>query len=361
MNFDLTEEQELLQEMARNFVSNECPPTRVHELFDAEEGHALELWRGLCELGLGGIQVPSDFGGAGLDLLELALVSEVLGEAAVPGPFVGHSLACLALVLAGSEEQKQLWLPRLVSGELIATVALSEGEELWQPDQWQLDGDSEQGLVGSKTFVPHADCADLIVVGVRGGGLMLVRADQAGVEAKQIAGVDRTRRLGTLTFSNASAEPLSASATAARRVCDAGLVLLSADAIGGAWRCVELSVAHANAREQFGTTIAHFQALKHQLANMAVEVEPARALYWHAAHAFDHLPEEAERSAALAKAHITDRYMQVARDTVEAHGGVGFTWESDVQLYFKRAMFDRAFLGRPEFHRARSVALGDWS
>ena len=134
----------------------------------------------------------------------------------------------------------------------------------------------------------------------------------------------------------------------------------AADAFGGASRLVEASVEYARTREQFGVVIGQFQALKHQLANMALEVEPTRGLYWYAAHAFDHVPDEAERSAALAKAHVTDVFMQVARDAVEAHGGLGFTWECDVQIWYKRAMFDRAFLGTPEMHRERSVALAGW-
>ena len=141
---------------------------------------------------------------------------------------------------------------------------------------------------------------------------------------------------------------------------DVALVLLAADAFGGASRCVDMCVEYAKTREQFGVTIGHFQGLKHQLANMAVEVEPSRALYWYAAYAYDHEPDESERSAALAKAHVTDRFMQVARDSVEAHGGIGFTWECDVQIWFKRAMFDRAFLGAPSVHRERAAVLAGW-
>jgi alkylation response protein AidB-like acyl-CoA dehydrogenase len=147
---------------------------------------------------------------------------------------------------------------------------------------------------------------------------------------------------------------------AAPRVRDAGLCLLAADAFGTGKRLVDMSVAYAKEREQFGVTIGHFQALKHQLANMALEIEPARGLYWYAAHAFDHLREEAERAAALAKAHITDRAMQIARDAVEVHGGIGFTWECDVQIWFKRAIFDRAFLGIPSLHRERAAQLAGW-
>ena len=121
-----------------------------------------------------------------------------------------------------------------------------------------------------------------------------------------------------------------------------------------------MCVKYAKTREQFGVTIGHFQALKHQLANMALEIEPARALYWYAAHAFDHIPKQAPRSAALAKAHLSERAMQIARDSVEAHGGIGFTWECDVQLWFKRVMFDRAFLGTPSIHRERAAKLAGW-
>jgi alkylation response protein AidB-like acyl-CoA dehydrogenase len=143
-------------------------------------------------------------------------------------------------------------------------------------------------------------------------------------------------------------------------VRDAALVLLAADALGGASRCLSTSVEYAKAREQFGVTIGHFQALKHQLADMALAVEPARALVWYAAHAFDAIPTESPRAAALAKAHLTDVFMQVARDTVEAHGGIGFTWECDVQIWYKRAMFDRAFCGTPGVHRERAARLSGW-
>ena len=139
-----------------------------------------------------------------------------------------------------------------------------------------------------------------------------------------------------------------------------GLVLLAADAYGGAARLVEMAVDYAGTREQFGVTIGHFQALKHQLSNMITVVEPTRYLYWYAAHAFDHVPDDAERAAAIAKAHAAETYMQVSRDTVEAYGGIGFTWECDVQIYFKRAMFDRAFLGTPAVHRERAAVLAGW-
>ena len=172
--------------------------------------------------------------------------------------------------------------------------------------------------------------------------------------------MDQGRRIDNVHFEGTPCEALPDGVRAGKRMRDVALVLLAADAFGGAERCVEMAVEYAKTREQFGVKIAHFQGLKHQLANMAVEVEPSRGLYWYAAYAMDHVADEAERSAALAKAHITDGFMQVARDTVEAHGGLGFTWECDVQMWFKRAMFDRAFFGAPSVHRSRAADLSDW-
>jgi alkylation response protein AidB-like acyl-CoA dehydrogenase len=149
-------------------------------------------------------------------------------------------------------------------------------------------------------------------------------------------------------------------AAASERVRNVALVLLAADAFGVADRLVKDSVQYAKTREQFGVIIGQFQSLKHQLADMVLANEPSRGLYWYAAHAQDNVAEEAERVAATAKAHITDRTMQISRDAVEAHGGIGFTWECDVQIWFKRAMFDRAWLGTPSVHRARVADLAGW-
>ena len=357
MNFDLSEEQELLQQTVRQFVENEAPPTRVRELFDAEEELDRPLWNGLVEVGIGGLHLPEEHGGAGLELLDLALAAEVLGWGATPGPFFGHSLAGLAIALGGSDAQKKSWLPKLATGDALGTVAFRD-EGGWLPEEWQLPAGAK--LDGSKQHVPYGAQADVIVAGTAGGGLTLVEGGSAGLEVKPVSASDRTRRIHDLILSGVASEALPGGADAAARVRDAALILLAADAFGGAQRLVEMCTEYAKTREQFGVTIGHFQALKHQLASMAIEVEPARGLYWYAAHAFDHVPEEAERYAALAKAHVTDLYLQVARDSVEAHGGIGFTWECDVQIWFKRAMFDRAFLGLPQLHRERSAQLADW-
>jgi alkylation response protein AidB-like acyl-CoA dehydrogenase len=358
VNFDTSEEQELLQDTVRQFLAGECPPPRVREIFDGESGHDPALWKGMVELGLAGLLVPEEHGGAGLEVIDAALVSETLGYGAAPGPFFGHVLATAAILAAGSDAQRERWLPRLASGEVLASVALGESGGRWLPDEWSVDAAPE--LHGEKRFVPHGDLADLFVVGTAGGDLVLVERGAQGVSALPWEGVDRTRRLSTLRFEGAPAEALAQGRSAAARVCDVGLVLLAADAFGAASRLLDMSVEYAGTREQFGVTIGHFQALKHQLADMAVEIEPSRGLWWYAAHAQDHVPDDAPRFAALAKAHVTDRAMRVARDAVEAHGGIGFTWECDVQIWFKRALFDRAWLGTPELHRERVAALAGW-
>ena len=357
MNFDLTEEQELLAETLNGLLENECPTTRVREIFDGE-GHDPALWRALSEMGMTGLAIPEQYGGAGLEILDLAVAAECLGFHATPGPFLGHALASLAIAWGGNAAQREKWLPALAAGEKIGSVAFAEADGAWQPDQWALAaGDA---LTGSKVHVPHAAEADIFIVGVSGGGLVVVEKGASGLEIKEEAGADQTRRVSEISFEGTPAEALADGAAASGRVRDTALVLLAADAFGGASRLVRDSVEYAKTREQFGVKIGHFQALKHQLADMAVAIESSRSLYWYAAHAQDHVRDEATRVAAITKAHITDRAMQIARDAVEAHGGIGFTWECDVQIWFKRAMFNRAWLGTPSVHRERAAQLAGW-
>jgi alkylation response protein AidB-like acyl-CoA dehydrogenase len=355
MDFSLTEEQELLQHTVRSFVEKECPPQTARAIFDGERQAVPGLWKGLAEMGVAGLALPESHGGAGLELLELALVAEELGRFAVPVPFLGHALATQALARGASAAQQQAWLPRLAAGTARATVALAEEGARWLPDSWRLE--LANGRVrGRKQHVPEAEGADAFVVGCRGGALALVPAG-AGVRVTPERTLDRGRPLATVDFADAAAEPLAGDAS---RLVDAGCVLLAADAFGAAHQLVRATAAYVGTRRQFGQPLAQFQAVKHQLANMAVEVDPTRGLWWYAAHAFDHAPADAPRAAALAKAHITERAQQVARDAVEAHGGIGFTWECDVHIWFKRVMFDRLWLGAPELHRERFAALEGW-
>jgi alkylation response protein AidB-like acyl-CoA dehydrogenase len=333
MDFALSEEQELLQETVRGFVEKECPAALARQIFDGERAPVAKLWSGLAEIGIAGLAIPEKWGGAGLALLELALVSEELGRGVVPVPFLGHALAALALAQGGSEAQQARWLPELASGEALGAVAFG-------------------------ALAPNAADADVLVVAQPDGSLALVEATDPALRIEPVASNDRGRPLSRVALATNAGEPLPRASLA--RLRDAALILLAADAFGAAHRLIRMTVDYSKTRQQFGQPIAHFQALKHQLANMAVEVDPTRGLWWYAAHVYDAEPERAERAAALAKAHVTDRAMQAARDAVECHGGIGFTWECDVQLWFKRILFDRQWLGAPQEHRERIAQMSGW-
>ncbi len=357
MDFGLSDEQQLLQQSARELTARECPPGIVRQVFERGDGHAPELWKSACALGLGGLLIPERFGGAGLGLLDAALISEVLGESAVPGPFLGHTLAGLAIALGGSDAQRARWLGPLAAGDAIGTVAFEEVGGLVAP----AGGGTEirRGRVsGEKLRVPAGELADVIVVAGAAGQLALVAPEHSVRVA--FAGADRTRTLASLRFDDVPAEPLASSEGIAERVRDAARVLLAADAFGGSQRLVEMTVAYARTREQFGQPIAQFQAVKHELADMAVRTEPARGLFWYAAHAWDVPLQEVSRLAALAKAHLTDRYLETARNAVEIHGGIGFTWDCDVHIWYKRALFDRVLFGTPTALREQCAQLAGW-
>lgn len=359
MDFGLTEEQELLQETVRGFVTNECPAPKLREIFDAGVGTNAELWSGIAEMGLAGLIVPEAYGGAEMEMLELALVAETFGAGAVPSPLLGHSLASLALVLGGSETQKRKWLPKMAAGESVGTFASAEENSGWEPSEWSVE-EKDSALSGVKLYVPHADVADVIVVGCSRGRLAVIERGAKGVTIEDLGGIDRSRPVFKLILDNVESDVLEAGQSVSGRVRDAALVLLAADSFGVATTLIQMSTEYAKTREQFGTIIAQFQSVKHQLARLATDIEPTRALFWYAAHAFDHLPDDSERSAALAKAHITDRAMHTARESVELHGGLGFTWECDVQMWYKRAMFNKTAFGTPDALRARIASLAGW-
>ena len=356
MNFLLSGEQLAFVDSLQSLLAKQCDSVQLHQFFDADAGYAEPLWKQLCEMGIPALMVPEAHGGLGLKLIDLAIVVEALASAAAPVPLLGHSLATLAIVLAGSPEQQARWLPRLASGEVLGTVAFCEGQERWLRTEWRMPGG--KNLSGRKILVPNLLEADLIVVGTA-DGLALVD-NKAALTIDRRDGADRTRRVDDVEFDGAPADMLPGDGGAIDRLLDAAAVLLAADAFGSAEKLTRMAVDYAGFREQYGQPIGAFQGLKHQLANMALAVEPGRGLYWFAAHAWDDVPEKASHAAAQAKAHLTDTFLQAARDSVEVFGGIGFTWEHDAHIYLKRAMFDWAWLGQPERHRLRAAALAGW-
>jgi alkylation response protein AidB-like acyl-CoA dehydrogenase len=362
VNFGLSDEQVLLKETIRRFLAEQCATSRVRAIMEGESGHDEALWRDLAGLGIQGLVIPEAHGGSGQELLDLALAAEELGHAATPGPFLGAAMATVALIESGDVAAQARWLPEIAAGRAVATLALGEDESEWDPARFKTRAGNGT-LSGEKPLVPYAAVAGVLLVAAQddhGPGLWLVERGAPGVEITPLKGVDMTRRVDAVTFTKAPATKLAAGHAALDRARDAGLVLLAADAYGGARRCLDMTVEYALTREQFGQVIGAFQGVKHQLADLAAELEPALSLYWYAAHAFDRIRDQAERHAALAKAHLTDLYDHVMRGATELHGGIGFTWEFDLHLWFRRAMFDRSFLGEATYHRARAADLAGW-
>jgi alkylation response protein AidB-like acyl-CoA dehydrogenase len=362
MDFGLSEDQVLLKDTIRRWCDAECPTTRVRAVMESETGHDPVLWQGLAELGVPGLAIPVEHGGAGLELLDLALAAEELGRACLPGPFLACALAATALLHADDTGAAARWLPRIAAGSVVATVAICEGLGEWDADVLRTRAEGG-ALRGEKALVPAADVADVILVAARderGPGVWLVERGAPGVTVTPARGTDMTRRVAAVTFAGTSAAKIASGRDALDRARDAGLVLLAADAYGGARRCLDMTVEYSLTREQFGQPIAGFQAVKHQLADLVMELEPSLSLWWYAAHAFDNMRDQAARHAAVAKAHLTDLYDRATRVATELHGGIGFTWEFDLHLWFRRAIFDRAFLGDAALHRRRAADLAGW-
>jgi alkylation response protein AidB-like acyl-CoA dehydrogenase len=361
MDFGLSEDQLLLKDTIKRFLAEQCPTTRVRQIMEGEPPAARRLWGQLAELGVAGVIAPVSHGGLERELLDLALVAEELGYAAAPGPFLGCAMATVALNEGGDQALQDRWLPKLAAGEAVATIAWGEENGEWTPAALHAHAAGGR-LNGRKLLVPSAQIADLFVVAARdehGPHLFVVDRDDPGVDLQPMTVNDLTRPLDVVSFTDAHAARLP-NAAAVQRTMDAGLILLAADAYGGSRRCLEMACSYALTREQFGQPIGAFQAVKHQLANMATDLEPSLALVWYAAHAFDRIQEQSTRHAALVKAHMSDLYDRITRDATELHGGIGFTWEFDLHLWFRRAIFDRSLLGEAIYHRQRAAELAGW-
>jgi alkylation response protein AidB-like acyl-CoA dehydrogenase len=356
VRFHLDTEQITIQDSVRGVLEKTMPRDRLHAFLDGEEDFSRDSWQAMMELGIGGTMIPEEEGGSGLGLLESALICEAIGGVAAPGPYAGQMLTALSLCRSAEEVVRSKWLAKIVSGEQVAALAFGRD---WLPVSWDIE--FQDGRVfGEAPFVESAASATVFLVGLRGGGLALAESG-GGVVVAQRRSTDRTRKLSKVRFEGAKAALLfPAGSHETSKVFDAALVLLAADALGGAQKCLDMTLEYVKIREQFGQPVGQFQAIKHQLASMALDVEPARALVWYAAHAFDADLPDASRAAALAKAHLCDRYTKVTRDAVAVHGGIGYTWDYGLNIWFRRSVFDRAVLGAPAVHRRRAADLADW-
>ncbi|HAC58497.1 MAG TPA: acyl-CoA dehydrogenase [Rhodobiaceae bacterium] len=359
MEFGLSEEQRLLQDSVNRFLDKNVSLDRVRQA--AESTHAIQrdIWSGIAELGLVGMIVPQDYGGMGLGFLDAALVQEALGYHVAPTPFTGAAiLAPLALMLAGSEKQKERWLPAIASGEAVAAVAINEATGVREGAGIVSSGGK---LSGKALFVMDWAEADLFIVSDMSGGLHLVSPETEGVSLQALNTIDRTRSFGEVVLNGAEAEKLpGGSRVVVERLVDAGRVMLAADTLGTGQHMIEKAVTYAGDRKQFGRVIGSFQAVKHLCAEMAASLEPCRSLVWYAAHALDAVPEDARLMACHAKSHTSDVGRFVARTATEVHGGMGFTDLLGLHYWFKRIGVNRQILGGPEQVRLDAARLQGW-
>jgi alkylation response protein AidB-like acyl-CoA dehydrogenase len=354
MNFALSDEQERLAATARAQLARTCPPARVREIMATPAGHDPTLHRSLAAAGWTGVFVPAAAGGAGLTMLDAAVLLGEMGRAVVPGPFLVSQIAAVTALRAIRSRHAGEWLSRLATGDAIATVALDDSIRAKR-----VRG-GEHRLDGHARFVDYAHMADVVLVAAHGGHLFAVPRATRGVTATPLVTVDETRRPCELRLRGVRL-PATASLgrvpAAIARARDAAAVAVAADSLGGAERALELAVEYVKVREQFGRAVGSFQAVQHMAAEAVARIEPARALLWYAAWAFDARPREAPLAAAMAKARCTDVFRDVARTAIEMHGGIGFTWEHDIHLYWKRALANWSAFGDAHAHRARVADL----
>jgi alkylation response protein AidB-like acyl-CoA dehydrogenase len=361
MPFGTSEEQEELRESVRRFVTERAPLSRVRELMATGEFDR-EVWaQAGAQLGLQGLAVPEEYGGSGFSFAEQAIVLEELGAGLYGGPYLASAvLAANALLASADEAARAELLPGIASGEVIATLAFTEDDGSWDPAAIRLAASESGGgwvLDGHKNFVLDGASAGLVLVAaVAPGGLSLFAVDggAAGLTAAVLPTLDQTRSLARLAFDGVPARLVGAAGDGAAvlgRVLDVAAVALAAEQLGGAARALDITVDYTKTRHQFGRPIGSFQALKHRMADLLMEVESLRSAVAYAASAVAEDSDEVPVVASLVKAYASETYFHVAAEMIQMHGGIGFTWEHDAHLFFKRAKSSELFLGDGAYHR----------
>ena len=368
MKLAVATEQQELGDAVRRFLADRAPVSRVRELMETPDGIDRQVWQQAgAQLGLQGIAIPEEYGGAGFSFAEQAIILEELGAALYGGPYLASAVLAATALLSGSDEAaRRELLPGIASGETVATLAVTEDDGSWDPAAVRLTAapTAPDGggwiLDGHKSFVLDGHTADLIlVVAATGPGLSLfgVQAGAAGLDRRVLPTLDQTRKLARLEFRSVPAArligaPGEAGAVLARTL-DVAAIALAAEQLGGAQRALDMAVGYAKTRHQFGRPIGSFQAIKHRCADLLLEVASLRSAVRYAAAAVAEDSAEVPVVAALAKAYASDVYFHVAAENIQIHGGIGFTWEHDAHLYFKRAKSSELFLGDASYHRER--------
>ena len=353
MNFDFSDDQKVLRDQARKFLSQHAAPAKVRRILEGAEPYDKELWRGMAEQGWPGTAIPESHGGAGFGYLELCVIAEELGRSLAPTPFASSVyLATEALLLAGSDAQKKTWLPKLAMGEAIGCFAFAEGAAA--PSPKTIATRAKDGrLTGTKLPVADGDVADLAVVVARTGdddalSLFLVDLNGKGVTRTSVKTVDPTRSHGRIVFDGAAAEPLGAPGAGwplVQRLLDRAAVLVAFEQVGGAQAALDMGREYAMGRFAFGRPIASFQAIKHKLVDMYVAIELARSNAYYGAWALSTNSPELPVAAAAARVSATEAFWLAAKENIQTHGGMGFTWEFDCHLYYRRAKLLALSLG----------------
>jgi len=363
MDFDLTKAQKLLQQSARDFFARECKPERVRDLMTTDTAYDDGLWRAMADQGWTGLIIPEDFGGLGLSLVDLIVVSEEMGRACLPGPFLSTLWAAALINLAGAEGQRKQYLEPIAAGDMKATVALLEDGADWNPEAVGLRAEKagkEFRLRGRKEFVTDAEIADLIICVARGNEGLVLAPVEKGAKGMKIAatpGVDATRKLYSVEFEDVVAPEADALAfntrtlDAVESATATAVVALSAEMVGGMRWTLETAVEYAKTRQQFGKAIGVYQAVQHQLADMFLMTEGARSAVYYAAWAVSENDPSAKLAVSIAKAYCSDAAREVGNRGAQAHGGIGFTWEHNLQLYYKRAKASEVMFGDANYHR----------
>ena len=373
MNFSFTTEQEELRRYTRQWLDENCPLETVRMLMDTERGYDDGHWAAIAEMGWLGMAIPSEWGGAGFTFLELFVLLEEQGRSLFCAPFLSTVVMAAGVVEeAGDDRQKKEILSAIASGELIAAVAFTEPNGRWEAEGVTTEARPRPGggwtLNGTKSFVLDGHVADLLVVAAgtdQGVSLFLVPAGTEGVARGRLETMDQTRKQAEITLtdvhlaSDALLGPEGGGWPILERMLERAAVALSAEQVGGAQACLQMAVSYAKVRKQFGRPIGSFQAIKHKCADMLAQVESARSAAYYAGWAVSEDNDERPLMASLAKSYCSESYFFSAAENIQIHGGIGFTWEHNAHLYFKRAKSSELLFGDPSFHREKiAVQLG---
>jgi alkylation response protein AidB-like acyl-CoA dehydrogenase len=361
VNFEFDEDQRELRGTVRRFLEHSSADADVRRLMATAPGYDPVVWQRMAsELGLHGLAIPEEYGGAGFSFVELGIVLEEMGRALLCAPFFASVVLAAELLKAIDDEQaRKDYLPGIASGDTIATVALTEDDGEWAPSSVTVRAVPDGGtwrLSGTKTYVPDGLSARLILVVARteeGIGVFAVEDSAEGLTRQALPTMDQTRKQASLRFAAAPARLLGRPDgwAAVERMLQIAAIGLAAEQAGGAQRALEMAVKYAKLREQFGRPIGSFQAIKHKCASMLVTVESMKSAAYYGLWAAASDEGELPLVASVAKAFCSDGYTMVTTENIQIHGGIGFTWEHPAHLYLKRARSSRVLLGGPDFHR----------